>query len=184
MGGQLAVTIRLKDGTERRMERWTNIIPNLMQNVEFMEGNEQSSKAFIEQWDTEIAKKDHGKTIISTWGMYKRPYLAPSEYGIILIDFKTMTIVSCQPYFGVDDVIMNAKHETNSLLGTSYQDKITYLGDEVISFKINQSLWKIHELEYDVKGMITAKSIIKKLGFKLSKKEQTIWKTKFVEMRE
>ena len=46
MGGCIGVTVRLSDGTEYRMQRWTNPLPNLTNSIKLY----NEDKAWIEDW--------------------------------------------------------------------------------------------------------------------------------------
>jgi len=184
MGGVIALTVRLPDGKEYRMERWTNILPSIIHAPKFWNGDPAIWKDPLEHWVRESAKKAKGETIISSWQMYKHPFLAPSEYGILVIDYTTMTIVSAQGYESLTN-IMPIQSEFQAL------EKAGLIGDWIsIPFpsakrdlsekkrglwprQINQTKWKIHELSES--DFSTAKKLIKELGFVLSDEEEHIW---------
>lgn len=104
MGGNVAWTIRQADGTEYRMDRWTNIFPDVTMNDAFLGGEPEAFAAAIESW---LSMKDDWERNRAT-GKFENnmtkvyaPYpfgLRPSEYGFIVTDFVTKTMISCQHY--------------------------------------------------------------------------------------
>lgn len=104
MGGNVAWTLRLADGTEHRMDRWTNIFPEITMNDAFLAGEQAAIDEALESWlgmkaDWE-ANRETGKFRHNMTEVYA-PYpfgLRPSEYGFIVTDFVTKTIISCQHY--------------------------------------------------------------------------------------
>ena len=172
LGGVIAVTIRLPDGTEYRMERWTNTTPSIVHDPKFLKGDVKSIADYIQHWLTESAKKNKGQTLISSWGMYKNPYLAPSEYGILVIDYKTKTIVDCQGYVDITTV-MDAEPEyrilkTARLIGPEVQKGVS---PHVKIFEVKHPAWDV----FKTKDWREAKMKIESLGFVLTKKEESIW---------
>lgn len=104
MGGNVAWTLRLADGTEHRMNRWTNIFPETTMDDAFLAGEQAAIDEALKSWlemkaDWE-ANRDTGKFQHRMTEVYA-PYpfgLKPFEYGFIVTDFVTKTIVSCQHY--------------------------------------------------------------------------------------
>lgn len=103
MGGNIAWTIRKADGTEFRMDRWTNIISDSI-NDDFLEGKEEAFNEAMESW---LSMKDDWEKngpkgpfehpMTDVYAPY--PYgLMPSEYGFIVTDFVTKTLISCNSY--------------------------------------------------------------------------------------
>ena len=86
MGGALAITVRQSDGTENRMERWTNIIPAWFRTLKVQELDDAYLQAFVDSFKEMpgFATQDYG--------------LMPSEYGLIVVDFQTRTILSSNDY--------------------------------------------------------------------------------------
>lgn len=104
MGGNLAWTLRCEDGTEYRMDRWTNSMPALILNPGFLAGEDVAIEAALGSWiamqedweeNREIGTFRH--TMTASYAPY--PYgLKPSEYGLVVTDFVTKTILSLQNY--------------------------------------------------------------------------------------
>lgn len=104
MGGTLAWTLRLPDGTEHRMQRWTNIFPEITCDAAFLAGDPVALDAALSEWRRMHADWDRhgpdGPFALPMTPVYA-PYpfgLRPAEYGIIVTDFASRTIVSCQGY--------------------------------------------------------------------------------------
>lgn len=112
MGGNLAWTLRLSNGTEYRMDRWTNALSELITDPLFFNEDEKHIQTCLESWlamkeDWE-ANKDTGKFEHNMTKVYAPyPYgLKPSEYGIIITDFANGVFLSNQGYtsFDADDL--------------------------------------------------------------------------------
>lgn len=103
MGGSIGWTIRKEDGQEFRMSRWTNIIIDTITD-DFLAGDPTLFDEAMESWlamkaDWEKHKEDGKFEHPMTNAYDPYPYgLKPDEYGIIVTDFKTKTLVSCQYY--------------------------------------------------------------------------------------
>lgn len=104
MGGNLAWTIRLKDGTQHRMDRWTNAMPNLIVNPAFLHGAPEAIDAALQSWFAmKTDWEEHGPDgpFVHPMTPVYAPYpfgLQPSEYGLVVTDFQTNTILSLQGY--------------------------------------------------------------------------------------
>jgi len=174
LGGVIALTIRLPDGTEHRMERWTNITPDLVHDPKFLKGDVKIAEDVIQHWLTESAKKSKGVTLISSWQMYKNPYLAPSEYGILVIDYAKKTIVDCQGYVDVL-TIMDIQPEYKTLKAAKLLGKKVY-DDKNAKFPMR--IYEVKHPAWDIfktKSFKDAKKKIEELGFVLSPQEEKIW---------
>lgn len=91
MGGVLGVTFRLEDASEFRMSMWTNESPWAIDNVRIPNKDPEHIKGIIDQWNEESTKpKPH-------WA-YNEPFLAPSEYGLVVVDFLKNKILDCNHY--------------------------------------------------------------------------------------
>lgn len=95
MGGCLAITLREKDGREFRMSRWTNASPFLIDNIDLINGSDHIQKYLIEPWLKETKKPDDQRS----WS-FNHPYLAPSEYGLVVIDFMHNKLLDLNDYHG------------------------------------------------------------------------------------
>lgn len=130
VGGNLAITVREEDGTEHRMDRWTNSMPYFINNMGLVRKDPEYLRAYLQTWydfrkDWEenaahydqlkaAAKekaeqeghanywqympKDDGFRHNMTPVYAQHPYLAPSEYGQVVVDYKSNKILHCQYY--------------------------------------------------------------------------------------
>jgi len=186
MGGVIGFTVREADGTEHRMQRWTNILPSIFEDPEFIRyGSDKQVMDLVKHWYTESAKGSQGNTIISTWEMYNYPYLAPFEYGIVVIDYLTRSIVSCNGYSSPSTVfkapikVMNLSNPiwTAGLI----LQKEGLLGKEILPrsdmYEIIHPFWSIYDYDDShIDSFRRALAKIKELGFILTDKEEQIWK--------
>jgi hypothetical protein len=112
MGGSLAVTLREPDGTEHRMCRWTNALPAFVNNMRLVNKDPAHIKKYVDRW-TEM-REDYEKhkgtkkfefNMTDIYAPY--PYLAPMDYGLVVIDMMKDQILSCQGYtnFGRFDIV-------------------------------------------------------------------------------
>jgi hypothetical protein len=120
MGGNLAWTLRTPEGTEYRMDRWTNSMANLIHNPDFLDGTKAGIDQALEEWllmksDWENNHKTHAFEHPMT--PYYGPYpfgLLPSEYGLVVTDFTTHTILSLQHYTDLSGIIASRLHYGSS----------------------------------------------------------------------
>lgn len=104
MGGNVAWTLRLEDGTEYRMSRWTNIFAHATINEPFLRGEPDAIQESLEEWfqmkkDWEDNKKTKNYNFPMTDCYSPYPFgLKPIEYGIIVTDFVNKVIISNQGY--------------------------------------------------------------------------------------
>lgn len=184
MGGSIGVTIRLPTGKEYRMERWTNTLPGVFQSPAFIDGKADALADYIDHWIKESAKKDKGETIISSWGMYRKPYLAPSEYGVFVVDYVNKVIISCNSYFNIEEIMVLPEDEELKVLKNyiAHEIKRDYKGDEFKFYKLDMKDWKVFNYEHNLKGLKASHRKIKTL-FKLSKVEEKLWRDDFAERR-
>lgn len=111
MGGSLAWTIRLSDGTEHRTNQWTNPMPPLIQNPDFLAGEQDAIDAALadwlamkSDWETNHETEDFEYRATRVFGPY--PFgLRPSEYGLVVTDFVSKTILSLQGYSHLDKLL-------------------------------------------------------------------------------
>lgn len=95
MGGIIGLTIRKADGTEYRGSCHTNILPYGLWAAPFYvpETSEAHAWAFLQ---TLLENRRQNPEVEAVWGGHNM--LAPIEYGIVIIDYKTSTLVSAQGY--------------------------------------------------------------------------------------
>lgn len=100
MGGTIGFTIREKDGREHRMFRWTNSFPFFLNNMKFIEQDEQHLQEFLQTWHDMVKAYESGDLTEAPMADAYVPGagLYPKEYGLIVVDYHTMTILQCQSY--------------------------------------------------------------------------------------
>lgn len=102
MGGTIALTIRFETGREWRDSCWTNTLPEGLFAAPFFI-DPDSSKRHVDEWLKKlVARRKTNPELEEIWGGWNM--LAPVEYGLVIVDYVTSTIVSCQGYCGVDYV--------------------------------------------------------------------------------
>jgi hypothetical protein len=134
MGGTVAWTIRLGDGALYKMNRWTNVVGDFHLSPKFLQGDPEAFHEAVEAWlgmkDDWERNKDTGEYENNMTGRYA-PYPAsirPVDYGIIVTDFQTKTVGSCQGYtsignYTIQDWILDDYPEDNTTLN---EDDIAY----------------------------------------------------------
>lgn len=117
MGGTIGFTIREKSGKEHRMFRWTNAFPNFFNDIKFIEQDEQHLKKYLRVWYDMVKAYESGDTselpmadvYVPGAGLY------PSEYGLIVVDYASNTVLSLQEYSAIGE--MNTFHFSNVIDG-------------------------------------------------------------------
>ncbi|MCE6957741.1 hypothetical protein LAZ40_01530 [Cereibacter sphaeroides] len=108
MGGAIAWTIRHADGSEERMQQRTNSLKRLAMNNAFLAGEPAAVQEATAHWhawkaDWEANRGTGEFTHANTPDYAPYPFgLRPSEYGLVVTDFRTKTILSCQDYTRLD----------------------------------------------------------------------------------
>ena len=115
MGGTVAITLRLEDGTEYRMNRWTNSFPTFVNALGFIEKDPEHIKNYMQSWfdmkDDWERNKD-GKPRSDGFGGTEPPYehnmtdmyapypagLQPVSYGLLVLDMQKNVILTNQGY--------------------------------------------------------------------------------------
>lgn len=107
MGGSIGFTLREENKTEHRMCRWTNVMPTLLSSMDFINKDPKNYKDFLETWYEMVndyklhleGEKPLPKiTMVDVYAPY--PFLAPTGYGLVLVDYVSNTIISSQGYCG------------------------------------------------------------------------------------
>lgn len=126
MGGSIAVAIRESDGTEHRMTRWTNSLPWGICNNKMLSEDRGAIDQYLDQWLSMKSDWD----LNNATGKFKFPMtecylpgpgLVPVEYGLVVLDFKTNTILSHQGYTSLDKML--ASSINLEIQGGSWNDK-------------------------------------------------------------
>lgn len=84
MGGYIGVTIREENGNQHSMGRWTNPLPYFFKNLKFF----KKDKKYLAQY----LKQKRGKELKAY------DFLAPVEYGLVVIDYHTNTVLYANHY--------------------------------------------------------------------------------------
>lgn len=107
MGGSVALTLREPNGTEHRMCRWTNILPWAITNLGLIEDRPEHLAEILEQWTSMRTDWDASQAggvpcqhnMTSVYAPY--PFLAPIEYGLVLVDGVHRIILTRQGYTAI-----------------------------------------------------------------------------------
>lgn len=153
MGGTITIVLRKPDGTEYRMQRWTNIIPYYISHPKLYEENSDHINEFLSGWiamqqDYEKHKDDKKFEIEETDNYFPSAGIIPIGYGIVVIDMKNKVILDCfQDYHFIGQLtciklisIMDTRFPT---LHTDEIDQYNYL---ITSHRIKSAI------DYDKKG--------------------------------
>lgn len=99
MGGIVGLTVRFSDHLEYRGSCWTNALPNGLFNKDFYikDRSEQHTRGWLMKV---LGGRALEKDLEELWGNHHM--LAPVEYGLVIVDYRTGTVVSCQGYTSVD----------------------------------------------------------------------------------
>jgi hypothetical protein len=196
MGGVIGVTIRYSDSSEWRGSCWTNVLPVGLFGADFYD--EATSEEHVKSWQTNLVKHrkaDKSGDLEKLWGGHHM--LAPLEYGIIVIDFRTKQVISAQGYsavqFRLPSDIMDPEYAyqfrkdlklpfDRSKLNPDWQrfDAWTQHGHGAWATFGPHTFWRFDEtLEYPTEF---TKAKIMGLGFELSVAEKRAW-AKFIRER-
>jgi len=109
MGGNIGVTIREENGMEHRMSRWTNPIPWFINNIKLIEKDLEHLNEYLGRWydmrqDWQQHQHDRQFEFNMTPVYAGHPYLAPVEYGLIVIDMQKNIILEYQGYAGIGKI--------------------------------------------------------------------------------
>jgi hypothetical protein len=102
MGGSIGFTIREENGTEHRMCRWTNPTPGFINHSKLIECDKNHLDEYLKTWYDMVAEFESGEyknkqmTMADVYA--PNPFLAPMSYGLIVVDYKTKTILHLQGY--------------------------------------------------------------------------------------
>lgn len=142
MGGSIGFTIREKNGTEHRMCRWTNSMPGFINHIDFIEESDEHLQNYLkvyldmkedwekhgEDWDAE--GRDYGIFEHHMTPVYA-PFngiLAPIEYGLVVVDYQTNTVLHCQGYtsfgsiYGMEFFSSFAKNKPWEYIGGGWEE--------------------------------------------------------------
>lgn len=109
MGGSVGLTIREPNGQEHRMCRWTNIMPSILNNLRLVNKDSTYVQDIVKMWydmrkDYE-AHKTNEKFENNMSPIYApHPFLAPCDYGLIVVDIAKNQILDYQGYCGLGKI--------------------------------------------------------------------------------
>lgn len=105
MGGLVKVIIRKEDGQIISMNRWTSGLCNVLHDPEIYLSNTNALELYLKPYfdavaDYEKHKEDKNFEINMTSSCIFDGHdnLAPVDYGIVVLDFMTKTLISCNGY--------------------------------------------------------------------------------------
>jgi len=109
MGGTVAVTLRKPDGTEYRMDRWTNSMPWGITNLKMLQHDMTHVDAYLEQWLEMKADYDKNNDSANfelnmTDCYFPSEGLAPCGYGLVVVDTVNNAILSMQGYTNFESI--------------------------------------------------------------------------------
>ncbi len=139
MGGSINIAFRFSDGEACCFDFWTNAMI-VLSDIRILDGNEQISRDYIA-----VNIRDGGP-------YYGRPQaLQASEYGLVILDYKTQTIIDINDYtslFGnVGDFEIRPNHKSDyfsrkyDLLKSAIDSdrsviRHQYIGDNLVNTKL------------------------------------------------
>lgn len=117
MGGTVQLVVRNKEGAITALPVWTNSMSaRLLKNPNFLAGDMSYLTEFVNYHRELMADYDAnhvtGTFKDSNAGLFgSKPFggLGPVEYGIVVIDFKTMKIIDMQDYTNASSIYMALK---------------------------------------------------------------------------
>lgn len=116
MGGVVTVIIKNKEKIHK-MARWTNSLPFFVKHQDFFSKNEKHLKNYLKEWETMQADFDKNQTTknfkfpMTDLYIPQSGVIAPTEYGIVFIDYDKNLLLSCQGYTD-----LSTYHLTSALL--------------------------------------------------------------------
>lgn len=110
MGGTVTVVIRESNGTEHRMQRWTNSLPLGICNVKMINEDREHLDKYLSKWyemrdDWNVNHSTGNFSFNMTEAYFPCVGFAPQGYGFVLLDFKTKHLLSLQGYTHVDKIL-------------------------------------------------------------------------------
>lgn len=93
MGGVIGFTLREEDGIEHRMSRWTNWTPYAIDNIGMVNKSPAHIEEVLREWKRQKDLPEEEKHWAYHW-----PYLAPSEYGLVVVDLQKNKLLDLNGY--------------------------------------------------------------------------------------
>jgi hypothetical protein len=98
MGGIIAVTTRYTNGDEWRGSMWTNVLPGGLFAPPFFQP--KKAEPHVKQFVARLLENRRlNPDVESLWGGHHE--LSPVEYGVVVVDFQTKTVISHNGYCAV-----------------------------------------------------------------------------------
>jgi len=118
MSGIIGLTIREPEGKQHRMCMGTIDLPNFVQNIRFLNRDSSHLNKYLQAWysmkrDYDKHKKDGQFELPGTKEYATHPFLAPINYGLLVVDMSTNTILDHTSDFQVD--LMHSASISNDL---------------------------------------------------------------------
>lgn len=127
MGGRVGLTVRFSAEDCYRGSCHTNVLPEGLAAAPFYVDLD-ASKAHVKAWLTMILEhRRKDPEVEAMWGGHDR--LAPTGYGLVLVDYVTSTLISAQGYTNLTSVyafgaVRNAKWRALSKAKLLYDRKV------------------------------------------------------------
>jgi hypothetical protein len=181
MGGSVQLVVRNKEGAITALPVWTNSMASLLlKNPKFLAGDFSYLTEFV-NYHRELMADYDANHITRTFkdsnaGLFgSKPFggLAPIEYGIVVIDFKTMKILDMQDYTNVSSIYMSLKRTVGQqdlqLVSLSSTGKDVQDIEEFISKGYCKSVKTSYEsdINYDISELRTLHDVLNLLDDKL-----------------
>jgi hypothetical protein len=112
MGGTVTIIVKENEQTIHKMARWTNSFPQFIKNPKFFTKDPEHLKDYLKPWQDMMtdyeANKATGQFSHNMTDVYapQSGLIAPTEYGIIYIDYVAHKIISCQGYSSISNLHM------------------------------------------------------------------------------
>lgn len=181
MGGSVQLVVRNKEGAITALPVWTNSMASLLlKNPKFLAGDFSYLNEFV-NYHRELMADYDANHITRTFkdpnaGLFgSKPFggLAPIEYGIVVIDFKTMKIIDMQDYTNASSIYMSLKRTVGQqdlqLVSLSSTGKDVQNIEEFISKGYCKSVKTSYEsdINYDISELRTLHDVLNLLDDKL-----------------
>lgn len=174
MGGIVAITIRYSDGTEWRSSCWTNILPDGLWSPQFYNRDVSKAERHVRKWQAVVTSRRAAEPVLEKmYGNWNK--LAPVEYGQVVVDFKTKTLISHQGYasphkkytFAGDD-----KYPAWAFRRVGAKVTMNLQAPKGARYFTVESFWKVNASLSATGATLKA---IRALGFKIGAEERATW---------
>jgi hypothetical protein len=130
MGGTVAWTIRLPDGVEHRMRRYTNDLPDLIANAAFLSADPQHLADCVRLWTDlhdDWTENNGCRAFRHRATADLAPYpmaLGPKGYGLVVTDFVNGVILSNQHYSNLGSLSLTwIDYNSKGMWQTNFQER-------------------------------------------------------------